>query len=126
MEKLKKMDEWQLSPLIRVVFGLEAPSNLAQQGSSHTTLEDKIEFIDPTLNESQKDAIRFALGAREIALIHGPPGVRPQSKGLYARHTSPQAELSPDRQDLHADRTDSATRSAKTACSSLWTLQHLR
>jgi DNA polymerase alpha-associated DNA helicase A len=27
------------------------------------------------LNESQKDAIRFALASREVALIHGPPGV---------------------------------------------------
>ncbi len=36
----------------------------------------KIEWVDPTLNDSQKDAIRFALASREIALIHGPPGVR--------------------------------------------------
>lgn len=26
------------------------------------------------MNDSQKDAIRFALASREVALIHGPPG----------------------------------------------------
>jgi DNA polymerase alpha-associated DNA helicase A len=34
----------------------------------------KVEWNDPSLNESQQDAIRFALSSREIALIHGPPG----------------------------------------------------
>ena len=29
---------------------------------------------DLSLNDSQKEAIRFALSSREIALIHGPPG----------------------------------------------------
>ncbi|KAI9493302.1 P-loop containing nucleoside triphosphate hydrolase protein [Zychaea mexicana] len=33
-----------------------------------------ISFFDETLNDSQKDAVRFALGANEIALVHGPPG----------------------------------------------------
>lgn len=30
--------------------------------------------IDPTLDDSQRDAVRHALAARPIALIHGPPG----------------------------------------------------
>ncbi|MDX2054786.1 MAG: AAA domain-containing protein [Polyangiaceae bacterium] len=33
-----------------------------------------VPFKDPNLNESQKQAVRFALQAQEIALIHGPPG----------------------------------------------------
>ncbi|KAJ5465476.1 hypothetical protein N7530_009263 [Penicillium desertorum] len=33
-----------------------------------------VEFTDPTLNDSQKEAIQFALASRDIALIHGPPG----------------------------------------------------
>jgi DNA polymerase alpha-associated DNA helicase A len=73
MEKLKKMEERDLSTLIRVVFGLESPTKPFE---SPEISEGKIEFVDPTLNDSQKDAIRFALNAREIALIHGPPGVR--------------------------------------------------
>jgi DNA polymerase alpha-associated DNA helicase A len=34
-----------------------------------------LDWFDSTLNDSQKDAIRFALASREVALIHGPPGV---------------------------------------------------
>jgi superfamily I DNA and/or RNA helicase len=30
--------------------------------------------LDSTLNPSQKEAVRFALGARDLAIIHGPPG----------------------------------------------------
>lgn len=73
MEKLRKMEERELSALIRVVFGLESPSQLCESSQAS---ESTIEFLDPTLNDSQRDAVRFALGAREVALIHGPPGVR--------------------------------------------------
>ena len=31
-------------------------------------------FFNKELNESQKDAVRFALEVNEIGLIHGPPG----------------------------------------------------
>lgn len=30
--------------------------------------------LDPGLNETQREAVRFALSARDVALIHGPPG----------------------------------------------------
>ncbi|MGE5293600.1 MAG: AAA domain-containing protein, partial [Solirubrobacterales bacterium] len=30
--------------------------------------------VDPGLNDAQRDAVRFALSARDVALIHGPPG----------------------------------------------------
>ena len=69
MEKVKKMEERDFTTLSRVLFGLDSPTPVQQDF-------DKITFFDPTLNESQKDAIRFALGSREVALIHGPPGVR--------------------------------------------------
>lgn len=75
MEKLQKMGEAEYSSFIRVSFGLSSPwpvaSNLAESEELGT-----IEWVDPTLNESQKDAIRFALASRDVALIHGPPGVR--------------------------------------------------
>jgi superfamily I DNA and/or RNA helicase len=29
---------------------------------------------DPSLNESQREAVRFALAGRDLALLHGPPG----------------------------------------------------
>ncbi len=30
--------------------------------------------LDPGLNDTQRDTVRFALSARDVALIHGPPG----------------------------------------------------
>jgi len=71
MERLKKMEEREYSGLVRVLFGLDQPSPLTKE------MEDAedVTFLDPTLNESQKEAVRFALACREVALIHGPPGV---------------------------------------------------
>jgi DNA polymerase alpha-associated DNA helicase A len=74
MEKLQKMTESEYSSFIRVLFGLSSPSPVPRDLSADKELS-KIEWLDPTLNDSQKDAIRFALASREIALIHGPPGV---------------------------------------------------
>lgn len=34
----------------------------------------ELQFLDPSLNPSQQQAIRFALEASEVACIHGPPG----------------------------------------------------
>ncbi|OAA67523.1 DNA-binding protein SMUBP-2 [Cordyceps fumosorosea ARSEF 2679] len=73
MEKLQKMGEAEYSSFIRVLFGLSSPSTVPRDLSAEEDL-GKIEWFDPTLNDSQKDAIRFALASREIALIHGPPG----------------------------------------------------
>ena len=74
MGKLQKMSESEYSNFIRVLFGQGTPSPIPADLSSDPELA-KIEWVDPTLNDSQKDAIRFALASREIALIHGPPGV---------------------------------------------------
>lgn len=74
MEKMQKMTESEYSSFIRVLFGLSSPSPVPKDLPADEELS-KIEWFDPTLNDSQKDAIRFALASREIALIHGPPGV---------------------------------------------------
>ncbi|SPQ18669.1 80f67aa2-ff00-4db9-a73a-690f3cb75107 [Thermothielavioides terrestris] len=73
MERLAKMGEAEYSPFIRVLFGLSSPSPVPADLSRDPEVGE-IEWVDPTLNDSQKDAIRFALASREIALIHGPPG----------------------------------------------------
>lgn len=75
LERLSKMGENEYTPLMRVLFGLGSPSPLPANLEDVETGAGKIEFFDPTLNASQKDAIRFALASREVALIHGPPGV---------------------------------------------------
>lgn len=74
MTKLQKMSEAEYTSFIRVLFGLSSPSSVADDLTADPVMS-KIDWLDPTLNESQKDAIRFALASREIALIHGPPGV---------------------------------------------------
>ncbi|KAI8078765.1 P-loop containing nucleoside triphosphate hydrolase protein [Halteromyces radiatus] len=72
----------------RMIKGLEQLKINASDGSSRlaqvllgqqkpATVDDDIpdlEFYDTTLNDSQKDAVRFALAAQDISLIHGPPG----------------------------------------------------
>lgn len=73
MGKMEAMSEAEHSSFMRVLFGLSSPSPVPDNLSSDPDV-GKIEWFDPTLNESQMDAIRFALASREIALIHGPPG----------------------------------------------------
>ncbi|GKT98647.1 dna polymerase alpha-associated dna helicase a [Fusarium langsethiae] len=73
MEKLNKMNESEYSSLTRVLFGLSSPSPVATDLTKDENVGN-IDWFDPTLNDSQKDAIRFALASREVALIHGPPG----------------------------------------------------
>lgn len=75
MERLQRMSESEYSSFIRVLFGLSSPSPLPPDLSKDEDFGN-VTWMDPTLNDSQKDAIRFALASREIALIHGPPGVR--------------------------------------------------
>ena len=75
MERLKKVEEKDYTTLVRVLFGLESPTPLPSDLEDLESGTGKVDFIDPTLNDSQKDAIRFALASREVALIHGPPGV---------------------------------------------------
>jgi len=65
-----KSDEY--SSFVRVLFGLTTPSPVSEDLNEAKELE----WVDPSLNDSQKDAIRFALASKEVALIHGPPGVR--------------------------------------------------
>lgn len=74
MNRMLKMKDDEYSSLVRVLFGLTSPSPVGEDLSQEAPNEG--EWIDPSLNENQKDAIRFALASREVALIHGPPGVR--------------------------------------------------
>ena len=71
LDKLKRMQKKpdELSDLTRVLLGTKKPSNPIE-------LEEELSFFDVTLNDTQKDAVRHALASPEIALIHGPPGVR--------------------------------------------------
>ncbi|KAI9208347.1 P-loop containing nucleoside triphosphate hydrolase protein [Polychytrium aggregatum] len=56
----------QSVPLVRVLLGLQKPEFRSQV--------ERCEFLDENLNDSQKEAIQFAISAEHVALIHGPPG----------------------------------------------------
>ncbi len=69
MTKLEKMQASEHSILTQVLFGQSSPTPIKQDDLSR-----EMAWHDPTLNDSQKAALRFALASREVALIHGPPG----------------------------------------------------
>ena len=71
------MEERDYSILTRVLFGLDTPTPMPRETRGYEPEFRDTVFVDETLNDSQKDAIRFALASREIVLIHGPPGVCP-------------------------------------------------
>jgi superfamily I DNA and/or RNA helicase len=55
----------RLAELRQVLLGERVPEFIDSPASKP---------FDSSLNESQWDAVRFALGAQDMALIHGPPG----------------------------------------------------
>lgn len=69
MTRLQKMQPAEHSTLTQVLFGQTSPTPISED-----ELKEDVRWSDPSLNDSQKEAIRFALGSREVALIHGPPG----------------------------------------------------
>lgn len=71
MQRLAEMSEAEHTPFTRTLFGLSSPSPIP---SSPSPTDPPIPWTDPTLNDSQRAAIHFALASPEIALIHGPPG----------------------------------------------------
>ncbi|XP_022045575.2 DNA-binding protein SMUBP-2 [Acanthochromis polyacanthus] len=52
--------------LINVLFGETKPSSQSQP--------NEVEFFNSNLDDSQREAVSFALSQRELAVIHGPPG----------------------------------------------------
>src|ERR1700712_1669440 len=70
MTKLQKMSDSELTPFIRILFGQSTPTSISSSDLSSIS----VDWVDPTLNPSQQDAVRFALASAEVALIHGPPG----------------------------------------------------
>jgi DNA polymerase alpha-associated DNA helicase A len=59
-------DDYELTPLIRVLLGISPPSEKFPIA--------ELKFFDESLNPSQREAVKFALESREVACIHGPPG----------------------------------------------------
>ncbi|KAG9248829.1 DNA helicase-like protein [Calycina marina] len=70
MGRLQRMREDEESSFLRVMFGRETPTPVPE----NLVADGDFEWLDQNLDNSQKDAIRFAMASKEVALIHGPPG----------------------------------------------------
>ncbi|KAK6507326.1 hypothetical protein TWF481_005765 [Arthrobotrys musiformis] len=67
IQDLKATKPEDLPTIIKVAFGLS-------DYIPFTKPEYQLGFFDARLNEVQKEAVLFALEAKDLALIHGPPG----------------------------------------------------
>ncbi|KFM70475.1 DNA-binding protein SMUBP-2, partial [Stegodyphus mimosarum] len=56
------------SHLVNVLFGQASPS------VNDSSIFNDILFKNNTLNDTQKEAVKFALSQKEVAILHGPPG----------------------------------------------------
>ena len=73
LEKLKQMEFNDKSlNLVNVLFEIFEPT--FNESTERKNYIKNLSFFNNELNESQKDAVRFALEVNEIGLIHGPPG----------------------------------------------------
>ena len=73
LEKLKQMEFNEKSlNLVNVLFEVFEPT--FNESIERKNYIKNLTFFNHELNESQKDAVRFALEVNEIGLIHGPPG----------------------------------------------------
>ncbi|XP_053208165.1 DNA-binding protein SMUBP-2-like [Panonychus citri] len=57
---------WKASPLVDLLIGCRLPGSLKEI--------EPFEFINLRLDDSQKEAVTFALQSRDLCIIHGPPG----------------------------------------------------
>lgn len=67
---LKALNQYHAGPasnLIDVLFGASEPGSPSASQNSQ-------ELYNPRLDDSQKEAVTFALSQKEVAIIHGPPG----------------------------------------------------
>jgi superfamily I DNA and/or RNA helicase len=65
LERARTASRDRLAELRQVLLGDVPPS---------FGVERELVPLDPTLNSSQQEAVRFALAAQDLAIIHGPPG----------------------------------------------------
>jgi DNA polymerase alpha-associated DNA helicase A len=98
MSKLQKCTEAEYTSFIRVLFGQSSPTPIPNDLNDPDYGLGDIDFVDLSLNDSQKEAIKFAMLSREVALIHGPPGV--SSKTKYLGNPSGSNDLRPGKRTL--------------------------
>ena len=122
MSKLQKYTEAEYTPFIRVLFGQSSPTPVPNDLNDPDYGLGDIGFVDPGLNDSQKEAIKFAMLSREVALIHGPPGVSNKTNIRDALATLTIL----DRKNAHIDRAHPSTPEAELTNSSVRSFEYLR
>jgi DNA polymerase alpha-associated DNA helicase A len=97
---LKQVEEGSSGPLAlhRILLQNEAPSVLDAE-----VLVKEVHFYDAGLNGPQQQAVRHALAARELSIIHGPPGVCSSSSISFAHNRLARRALS-SRLSVNAQR----------------------
>lgn len=65
LERVRSAHRDRLAELRAILMGESPPSFAA---------ETPFEPLDDTLNAAQQEAVRFALAAHDVAIVHGPPG----------------------------------------------------
>ncbi|XP_019712745.1 DNA-binding protein SMUBP-2 isoform X2 [Hippocampus comes] len=66
LDRLNGYNNGPSANLINVLFGEAKPSSHSQPY--------EVKFFNSNLDDSQREAVTFALSQRELAVIHGPPG----------------------------------------------------
>ncbi|XP_063968826.1 DNA-binding protein SMUBP-2-like [Lytechinus pictus] len=74
---LHELEEYRTGPAVRLIEVLFGESDLGSPirlPAINDHESGSVEFFNGNLNDSQRDAVTFALCQREVAVIHGPPG----------------------------------------------------
>ena len=79
---LHRLNNYRSGPalhLIDVAFGVVSPSpphQLANQCDdvSDAASQSVVNLFNPNLDDSQKEAVEFAIARPDVAIVHGPPG----------------------------------------------------
>lgn len=74
LDTLTKYREGPAAHLINVLFGSLSPGPPLQTQPFTEGEEKPCVFVNPSLDDSQRQAVKFALCQREVAIVHGPPG----------------------------------------------------
>ena len=75
LDSLSKYRDGPAAHLIDVFFGNVSPGPPLQiRPYTEGTADIPCEFFNKDLDNSQKQAVKFALCQREVAIVHGPPG----------------------------------------------------
>ena len=78
LDRVRSAAKDRLAELRDILLGETEPKFAAETACS---------FLDPALNASQQDAVRFALTAQDLAIVHGPPGTgKTRTVAEFIRH----------------------------------------